>query len=864
MRRIGIITLVASFLVVASLWPHQTQAQGGCDRNTLKEAEKNYDIGRFEEVINGLTPCLEKGFSRKEKVEGYRLLSMTYLALDNLDKAAESTEKLLDYDPLFDPSIQDPQRFTEMVKDIKSGKLTVQVTSVSKKAENILEAPATVVMVTEKEIKERGYMDLIDLLTDLPGFDLSKIYGATYTNIYQRGFRQNNTERTLFLIDGVEENDLWSNIAYISRQYPLSNIKRVEVIYGPASTMYGPNAFVGVINVITKDPEDITGDEKNIGITGQAGYGSFNTRFADVTIGGRKKNIGFTLTGRVFQSDEMDLSSDPYYDYDKAEYDEIDYRALLSLTQEDDPAAFLEENELPMNHPFYNVRRAPDSTIIGIDLTPAGAQAARNHDKSGYDQELEGSTPSFSNHTNDWLINGKMNIGELTLGFQTWRREEGATTFFTDMNEAGSENGSIWVPKFTFFYANYEKQLSDKLILSSLTNYRTHEVDESSRAVYVLNYTNGNTLADLVDDVEPLWVNQYFYEISKQLRSELKLLYTPLPQLDVISGVEVRNSQLQGNYLITFFDNDSPQDSGTTDNLGGNQFNIRDIGFYTQAAYRFNSDITLTLGGRVDNNRIRTSDGFGTEFSPRVVLVYTPGDFIFKGMYARGIQNVSNWTKFSETQDRVANGRLGPESIQNYEVSGAWMPKKPWSIDLAIYNAIINDVVELDSVRNDPELEGKVRNENIGTNNILGVQLNANYRTKTYTAYLNYTFTEPEDTRQNLRISDIASHQLNFGVTKRFFRKLNVNLRANYVGEREVGEGTTVAGNPDDFPGHFVMNSTIGYHNLIQGMTLQLVANNLLDEEYWHPGPRTATGSFYTSRVLQRERHFLLKLLYEF
>jgi len=244
----------AVFLLACWILSGTTNAfgQNTCDEVLLNEAQKQYQLGKFDETVTMLTPCLEKGFSTREKVEGYRLVALAHLADDEQDEAAAAVENLLKNDPLYEPSIYDLPAFAEMVEDSRAGRLTVQVTSVSKKAENLLEAPATVMVVSQQDIQDRGYIDLIDLLQELPGFDISKIYGVTYANIYQRGFRQNNTERTLFLIDGVEENDLWTNTAFISRQYPLSNIERVEVVYGPASTMYGPNAFSGVINVITK------------------------------------------------------------------------------------------------------------------------------------------------------------------------------------------------------------------------------------------------------------------------------------------------------------------------------------------------------------------------------------------------------------------------------------------------------------------------------------------------------------------------------------------------------------------------------------------------------------------------------------
>ena len=109
--------------------------------------------------------------------------------------------------------------------------LKVTVSSVSKRPEDIETAPAVVEIIEAKDIVARGYVDLIDLLSDISGFEISKTHAINYANEYQLGYRQQNTERTLFMIDGVEENDLYSNIAYISRQYPISNIKAINFFY---------------------------------------------------------------------------------------------------------------------------------------------------------------------------------------------------------------------------------------------------------------------------------------------------------------------------------------------------------------------------------------------------------------------------------------------------------------------------------------------------------------------------------------------------------------------------------------------------------------------------------------------------------
>jgi len=79
-----------------------------------------------------------------------------------------------------------------------------------------------------EEIKQRGYTDLIQVLQDIPGFDVSIYYGQLYANVYQRGLRTNNTDKTLLLVDGVEENDLWTLQAGIFPEN-IASIKLHEV-----------------------------------------------------------------------------------------------------------------------------------------------------------------------------------------------------------------------------------------------------------------------------------------------------------------------------------------------------------------------------------------------------------------------------------------------------------------------------------------------------------------------------------------------------------------------------------------------------------------------------------------------------------
>jgi len=180
----------------------------------------------------------------------------------------------------------------------------VKVVSVSKRLQIISEAPATVRVITAKHIKERGYLTLDEALADLPGFQFRNMVGYN-SYVFQRGVASQNN-LILILIDGIQINELNSGGFYGGGQYNLSNVERIEVVYGPASALYGTNAISGIVNIITKDPED------NEGLSVSALYGSFNTMNTDLSYGyyDEENDLGFRVSGMLKQTDKADLAGE--------------------------------------------------------------------------------------------------------------------------------------------------------------------------------------------------------------------------------------------------------------------------------------------------------------------------------------------------------------------------------------------------------------------------------------------------------------------------------------------------------------------------------------------------------------------------
>jgi outer membrane receptor for ferrienterochelin and colicins len=866
--RYQILCLVAILAIITEISVFATD----CSEVSLAEAKKRYQTGNFDEVINLIIPCLENGFNQNEKAEAYRLLSLTFIAIDSVKSANDAANSLLRINPEYQPDyVYDPPKFISIINSLKENQNVTLITTVSKKAENILEAPANVMVITQEDIKRRGYIDLEQFFEDLPGFDVSRTYTNTYSNIYQRGYRSNNTDRTLFLIDGVEENDLWSNAVFWSRQHPISNVKRIEVVYGPASTMYGANALVGVVNVITKEPEELV-KQGSYGVKANIGYGTYNTKYTDLTLAGSSGIVSFSATGRVLLSDERDLSQYPEFNYDPNDYNQTDYKNILRVGNGAND--FVSKNNIGEDNEYFRIIRDEKGDTVAAELTDAGDAEARRREKEAYNAILNGKKPGYSNTSQQFLFYGKLKIADLTIGYNIWRYIQGGTNYFNDNNEAGYDNGSKWVPKQTFLYVKYNKAITDNILVMNFAQYRTTEVDNESQAEYMLNYSNyGLSSQNFIDTINPFWISEYYYQISRQFRNEFKVNYLPFKDFDIVAGFELRNSSIQGDYRKADTDIGKTVEIGVSkgDFLpGGNDFTIYDLGAYLQATYKFMDQISLTLGGRYDYNRIRVTGGYGSQFNPRIALLITPGDFVFKFIYASAFQNASNWTKFSTNTSRLENNStLGPEKVSNFESSVSWQPLKNIYLEALYYYSNYDGVVGTRKVYSGGTYTGK--NDAIGELKIQGLQFSANYKTSDLEIYANYAFTDPKnnilDSDGNLtnvyqRIGDISSHKLNAGINIIFFEDLNVNLRMNYRSERPVGPNTSVSFNPGHFPDIFLMNGAISY-NLMSNLTIQGIVNNIFDKEYFDPGIRSADGTLYAYRVPQRERDFIIRLIYD-
>ena len=217
-------------------------------------AEKAYEFGHFAQVDSLLTSNVKrlKGVNR---INAYRLLALSALYQDHTDMAEAYVTKLLALDPFY-TAYNDSPRFSDLLERLKKGKTTI--TTASQQEETLEEVPVPTTLITEDMIRASGVQTLSELLLlFVPG--MSRVAGGE-DNVAMRGVYGMGQEMILVLEDGHRLNSQSTNTQPMDYRINLDKVKQVEVLRGPASSLYGNVALTAVVNVITKSGGDFDGN----------------------------------------------------------------------------------------------------------------------------------------------------------------------------------------------------------------------------------------------------------------------------------------------------------------------------------------------------------------------------------------------------------------------------------------------------------------------------------------------------------------------------------------------------------------------------------------------------------------------------
>jgi iron complex outermembrane receptor protein len=374
----------------------------------------------------------------------------------------------------------------------------IQVYSASKHLQSVSEAPSSVTIITADEIQKYGYRTLADILRSLRGFYVT--YDRNYSFVGVRGFEYLGDwdSRILLLVDGHRINNNVSNMAMFGTEFPVDVdlIQRVEIIRGPTSSLYGSDAFLAVINVVTRRPSQLKHFEFSFA---PASFGTYEER---ASYGGQYRGVGMTLSSTFYNSAGQTLffpefnSPATNYGITRKTDDENSQHALATISFRDFTLQGMFSYRDKGNPTAYfgtvfddpRTRNFDDQQYVDLRYEHALAENWTITVRTSYDQyrlqsplAVASASPggpvsmdTFSERGNWWTSEVKLNrrlLGKHNLTFgsevrDNLRQDEGDFTSAT--GQFDQELNSSWIGAL---YAQAELALTGRLGLSAGVRY---------------------------------------------------------------------------------------------------------------------------------------------------------------------------------------------------------------------------------------------------------------------------------------------------------------------------------------------------------------------------------------------------------
>ncbi|MEJ1963082.1 MAG: TonB-dependent receptor [Gammaproteobacteria bacterium] len=182
--------------------------------------------------------------------------------------------------------------------------MNVEVYSASRHLEPTQAAPSAIFVLTGDDIRRSHATSVPEALRLVPGVQVARVDGNKWA-VSMRGFNSREANKLLVLVDGRSIYDqLFSGTLWESQDFMLEDIDRIEVIRGPGGTLWGANAFNGIINIVTKKAGETqgvlgsaaSGSEDKYAVDARYGWQSGDKQFARVYVKAYERDTGYSQT----------------------------------------------------------------------------------------------------------------------------------------------------------------------------------------------------------------------------------------------------------------------------------------------------------------------------------------------------------------------------------------------------------------------------------------------------------------------------------------------------------------------------------------------------------------------------------------
>ncbi len=234
---------------------------------------------------------------------------------------------------------------------------TITVSSATKSEQSIKDVTSNIEVITSAELDEKNYTTVTQALNSISGISFTSNGGlGKLTSVRIRGL---DSKRVLVLIDGIRYNDITGLSGAPFEHLMVTDIKQIEVVKGAQSGVWGSDATAGVINIITKKPEN--------GLTGTINteVGSFNTRKYGATAAYKEQKYYFKVSSQKIKTDGFTAYAKKSIDIDT--YEDDGYKnttTSLKFGYKIDPT-----NKLDILHTSIDATSQYDSSSADADKT---------------------------------------------------------------------------------------------------------------------------------------------------------------------------------------------------------------------------------------------------------------------------------------------------------------------------------------------------------------------------------------------------------------------------------------------------------------------------------------------------------------
>lgn len=601
----------------------------------------------------------------------------------------------MDYDQL---------SLADMDQSYATGNST-KITAGTTTEKNLEDLPFTVFVITAEEIREQGYYTLVDALKHLPGIRVSQpgsgLDGETFL---MRGLYGNTYAK--ILINGTPIRPSVVGAMPIGSQLPIRQAERIEVIYGPAATLYGPDAAAGVINIILKDSEYPTFAQADVEV------GDDRLTRISALFGGkiliRNKVMKVKMFGGYTSFSDREIK----YDIENL-YNPQVYEDLINLDEQD----ILQFEDRP--------------NFVGDSVSTVLTKLPHQSSYVGF----------------------SLALGDFD---------------FTVQRQFRSDHSSLGLNPYAVSYADPQSLIGEEILTTTLGFHHTYSkwaisvnlnsvnytINSLSSYNYVLplfgTITNGYALGFIGDaSIEPSakipakidslflagprYVSSDFYDLSLNVRANINLnknvnlAFGLLGESGLGDAIEryqiVPSNSTSGNNLFpSILENPIPTFSS--------------ISAFIEGDIKFNKfSIIAGAQGFIREDQLVQNDPV---FNPRLGLLYRPNsEFSVRASYSQAFRyptayfanssyTISKKDDFVEIE--IGSPDLEPEQTINYEAGLRYRPTKKINLDFSLFSTKTTNFINFDIIENgtDNSLFWGYANDPNSFSQLYGSQLSLN------------------------------------------------------------------------------------------------------------------------------------------